>query len=150
METSEPDLTETTSETAVPASPVDAGTAETETTVTHRDISEWQGKELVDRHGVKIGKLEDVYFDIETDEPQFGTVKEGFIERHLTFVPLTEITIGPDNLQVSVSKQQVKDAPTIQREGDELSQADESALYHHYQLNYTPSEAPSGRRLARR
>ena len=37
------------------------------------------------RHGEKIGKLQDV--DVETDEPQFGTVKEGLIGRHLTFVP---------------------------------------------------------------
>jgi uncharacterized protein YrrD len=150
METDEPDVTETSSETPLPASPSDASSKETETTVTHRDIAEWHGKQLVDRDGEKIGKLEDVYFDIETDEPQFGTVKEGLIARHLTFVPLAEITIGPDNLQVSVSKKQVKDAPIIQQEGDELSQADESALYHHYQLNYTASDTPSGRRLARR
>jgi uncharacterized protein YrrD len=107
METDEPDVTETSSETPVPASPTDASSKETETTVTHRDIAEWHGKELVDRDGEKIGKLEDVYFDIETDEPQFGTVKEGLIGRHLTFVPLTEITIGPDNLQVAVSKKRV-------------------------------------------
>jgi hypothetical protein len=43
---------------------------------------------LVDRDGEKIGKLEDVYVDVETDEPMFGTVKEGLIGRHLTFVPL--------------------------------------------------------------
>jgi hypothetical protein len=34
-----------------------------------------------------------------------------------------------------VSAQQVKDAPNIALHGGELSQADESALYHHYQLN---------------
>jgi hypothetical protein len=28
--------------------------------------------------------------------------------------------------------------------------ADESALYHHYELNYTPPSTESGRRLARR
>ena len=78
------------------------------------------------RDGEKIGKLEEVYVDVETDEPMFGTVKEGLIGRHLTFVPLAGITIGPDNLQVAVSKKQVKDAPNIETEGDELSQADES------------------------
>jgi hypothetical protein len=77
-------------------------------------------------------------------------VKEGFIGRHLTFVPLTGITIGPDNLQVPVSKEQVKEAPNIALQGGELSQPDESALYHHYQLNYTPPDTQSGRRLARR
>ena len=116
----------------------------------HQDIGEWHGKELVDRNGERIGKLEDVYVDVETDEPQFGTVKEGFIGRHLTFVPLTGITIGPDNLQVPVSKEQVKEAPNIALQGGELSQADESALYHYYQLNYTPPDTERGLRLARR
>jgi uncharacterized protein YrrD len=118
--------------------------------VTYRNIAEWRGKQLVDRDGEKIGKLEDVYVDVETDEPVFGTVKEGFIDRHLTFVPLAGITIGPNSLQVPVSKEQVKDAPNIETEDDELSGADESNLYHHYQLNYTPPETKSGRRLARR
>jgi hypothetical protein len=68
----------------------------------------------------------------------------------LTFVPLGGITVGPDDLQVSVSKEQVRDAPNIEQHGEELSQADESALYHHYELNYTPPDTESGRRLARR
>jgi len=98
----------------------------------HHNIAEWHGKDLVDSEGRKIGKLEDVYVDVETDEPMFGTVKEGLFARHLTFVPLRGLTIGPDNLQLAVSK------------------AGESALYHHYELNYTPPETESGRRLARR
>ena len=116
----------------------------------HQNIGEWHGKTLVDRDGQKIGKLEDVYVDVETDEPMFATVKEGLIGRHLTFVPLAGITIGPDDLQMAVTKEQVKSAPNIELHGDELSRADESALYHHYQLNYTPPDTDSGRRLARR
>jgi sporulation protein YlmC with PRC-barrel domain len=114
------------------------------------NVAEWHGKMLVDRNGEKIGKLQDVYVDVETDEPQFGTVKEGFIRRHLTFVPLGGLQVGPEELQVPVSKEQVKDAPSIEQHGEELSQADESALYHHYELNYTPPNTESGRRLARR
>ena len=34
-----------------------------------QNIAEWHGKDLVDRDGEKIGKLEDVYVDVETDEP---------------------------------------------------------------------------------
>jgi hypothetical protein len=62
--------------------------------IMHRLIADWHGKQLVDIDGDKIGKLEDVYVDVETDEPMFGTVKEGVIGRHLTFVPLVGITIG--------------------------------------------------------
>jgi uncharacterized protein YrrD len=119
----------------------------------HRNIAEWHGTDLVDRDGEKIGKLEEVYVDVETDEPMFGTVKEGFIGRHLTFVPLGGITIGPDNLQVAVSREEVKGAPNTQMQGDELSHTDEATLYHYYrlyQLNYTPPNIESGRRLARR
>ena len=115
-----------------------------------RNLAEWRGKYLVDRDGDKIGKLEDVYVDVETDEPMFGTVKEGRLGRHLTFVPLAGIGIGPDDLQVTVSKEEVKGAPNIDLEGEELSQIDEAALYHYYQLNYTPPGIESGRRLARR
>jgi PRC-barrel domain len=113
-------------------------------------VADWHGKMLLDRDGEKIGKLQDVYVDVETDEPQFGTVKEGFIGRHLTFVPLGGIKVGPDDLQVAVSKQEVQDAPNLELHGEELSQADESVLYHHYELNYTPPDTQSGRRLARR
>lgn len=113
-------------------------------------VAEWHGKMLLDRNGDKIGKLQDVYVDVETDEPQFGTVKEGFIGRHLTFVPLGGLRIGPDDLQVVVTKEQVQSAPNIEMHGEELSQADESTLYHHFELNYTPPSSESGRRLARR
>ena len=50
--------------------------------------SDWLGKAVVDREGQRIGKLHGIYVDVETDEPQFGTVKEGVFGRHLTFVPL--------------------------------------------------------------
>ena len=39
---------------------------------------------------------------------------------------LAGITIGPDNLQVTVSKEEVKTAPNIELRGDELSTTDES------------------------
>jgi hypothetical protein len=113
-------------------------------------VAEWHGRMLIDRDGEKIGKLQDVYVDVETDEPQFATVKEGFIGRHLTFVPLGGIKVGPTSLTAVVSKAQVEDAPNIAQHGEELSQADESSLYHHFELNYTPPNTESGRRLARR
>jgi len=147
MEPVETDPIETTAEPSTSAPPAAEATT-TESTVTHRNISEWHGRELVDCSGERIGRLEDVYYDVETEEPQFGTVKEGLINRHLTFVPLAGVTIGPDNLQVTVTKDQVKKAPNIGL--NDLSRIDEPNLYHYYQLNYTPLDTESGRRLARR
>jgi hypothetical protein len=142
---------------AVPATPLPEAEPPVETSpepssaeVFHRDIAEWHGMQVLDCDGERIGDLEEIYVDVETDEPCFGTIKEGFFGRHLTFVPLVGLTIGPDYLQVPVTREQVKSAPNIALRGDELDQAAESALYHHFGQNYTPPEMPSGRRLARR
>ena len=107
------------------------------------NVAEWHGKMLVDRDGEKIGKLQDVYVDVENDEPQVATVKEGIIGRHLTFVLRGGIKVGPDELQVAVTREQIKAAPNIEQHGEELCQADESRLYHHYELNYIPPDTES-------
>jgi len=113
------------------------------------NLADWRGKQLIDREGDKIGKLEDVYVDVETDEPVFGTVKEGLIGRHLTFVPLQGAVASPDGLRVTVAKEQIQAAPDIETAG-ELEQHDESELYHHFELNYEAPDTVSGRRLAKR
>ena len=131
-----------------PEPPVEPAAGEASPSIGHRNIAEWQGRLLIDRNGERIGKLEHVYFDVESEEPQFATVKEGLFGRHLALIPLVGATIGPDSVQVLVSKEQIRVAPNL--EVDDLSQADESRLYHHYELNYTPLDTDSGRRLARR
>jgi hypothetical protein len=150
METDDDHVMQPKQEATEATPDTDAAGAATDAPAVMRDLADWRGRDLIDRNGERIGKLEDVYFDVESDEPQFGTVKEGWIGRHLTFVPLVGVTIGPDSLQVAVSKEQVKSAHNIGLQGGELSPAEESALYHHYELNYTPSDRGSGRRLVRR
>jgi hypothetical protein len=44
----------------------------------------------------------------------------------------------------------VKSSQNIELQGDELCRAEEPALSHHYELNYTPPDTESGRPLARR
>ena len=111
--------------------------------------SDWIGRTVIDRDGEKLGKLQDVYVDVETDQPQFGTVKEGFLHRHLTFVPLAGVAVGPDELRVTAPSELVKSAPDLDLNGQEMSHADESALYHHFEMNYTAIASDSGRRLAK-
>ncbi len=99
----------------------------------NRNAGGWHSEMLVDLGGEKIGKLQDVYVDVENDEPQFAAVKEGSVGRRLTFVPLGGIKLGPGGPQVPVTKEQIDAAPNIEHHGEELSQADESALHHHYE-----------------
>lgn len=139
-----PDIPPVPEPVAVPEIPPTSPPAATWT------ASAWLGKVVIDRVGDKIGKLHDVYVDVETDAPQFGTVKEGFFNRHLTLVPLVGVTVGPDQLRVTVLSEQIKSAPDQNVQGQEMSQADESALYHHFEMNSTAIASESGRHLARR
>jgi sporulation protein YlmC with PRC-barrel domain len=112
-------------------------------------LGDWRGKDVLDRDGEKIGKLEDVYVDTETDAEEFGTVKEGLISKHLTFVPLHDVSAAPDYIKVTVAKSLVKDAPNMETEAD-ISTLDEAALYRHYGIDYAEPATPSGRRLGKR
>lgn len=111
---------------------------------------QWRGRSLVDRDGRRIGKLQDVYVDVETDEPKFATVKERRLSRRVTFVPLQHVSVGPKELHCAVSRDQVRSAPDVPLHGDGLSLAGESSLYDHYGLRYARLNTESGRRLARR
>jgi sporulation protein YlmC with PRC-barrel domain len=115
----------------------------------HAKLGDWRGKDVLDRDGEKIGKLEDVYVDTETDVEEFGTVKQGLIGKHLTFVPLQDVTASPDYLQVRVAKSLVKDAPNMDTEAD-ISMLDEAGVYRYYGMHYTEPQTPSGRRLGKR
>lgn len=125
-------------------------TVRSETTSAKWAVGEWLGKVILGHDGDRIGKLRDVYVDVETGAPMFGTVREGVFARHLTFVPLVGVQVSPDSLQVTATKDQVRSAPDIELQDEELSQADESAPYHHFEQNDTPITNDSGRRLARR
>jgi hypothetical protein len=117
--------------------------------VSVENLADWRGKDLVDRDGDKIGKLEDVYIDTQTEEPMFGSVKEGLISKHLTFVPLIGAAASPDGIRVTASKDQVSDAPNVDQ-GADLDEDGESQLYSYYQIAWSPAQTATGRRLARR
>lgn len=112
------------------------------------NIRDWCGHHVVDSNGSKIGELEAVYVDTETDKPSFATIKVGLPTRHrLVFAPLAEATVGPDYIRIAYAKKQVKNAPSIQTAG-ELPANEEEAVFAYYDLPY--SAATDQRRLARR
>ncbi|GAA5055062.1 PRC-barrel domain-containing protein [Streptomyces similanensis] len=114
-----------------------------------QDIREWRGHAVHGGDGSKIGELEAVYVDTITDQPFFATVKTGMLGRQrLVFVPLAGATVSPSRLNVAYDKKYVKDAPSIDTDG-ELPVGDEPAVFEHYGLPYETGAAGQ-RRLARR
>jgi hypothetical protein len=112
------------------------------------NIMEWRGQEVVDPSGDKLGKLEEVYFDGETDEPVFAAVKSGRLSKSLTLVPLADASVGREYVRVNRAKGEFKKAPSFDTDV-ELTLDDEAETYRHYGLEYTPA-GEGARRLAKR
>lgn len=110
-------------------------------------IRDWIGKNVIDPAGDTIGDLESVYVDTTSDQPSFFSVEVGFLGRkRLVFVPAAGATVTPKAVRVKHAKHLVKDAPSIDTDGELLAQ-DEPAIFAHYNLDY-PSHGE--RLLARR
>ena len=99
---------------------------------TLQDVQTWRGMKVVDADGDKIGTIEDVYLDRQTGEPEWATVKTGVFGLKKSFVPIRDAEVTDDNeVRVPVQKEQVKDAPRVDPEG-ELSPDEERQLWEHY------------------
>ncbi|HMJ04022.1 MAG TPA: PRC and DUF2382 domain-containing protein [Conexibacter sp.] len=92
---------------------------------------EWRGREVVDNNGDKIGSLEEVYLDTGSGRPEWATVNTGMFGRKQSFVPLRDADPVGGKVAVPYSKDQVKDAPSVDPDGD-LSPEEEERLYAHY------------------
>jgi uncharacterized protein (TIGR02271 family) len=98
---------------------------------TQHDVRAWRGLTLVDRDGDKIGKIEDVYLDRSSGEPEWIAVKTGLFGSNVSFVPVRDATQDGDDIRAGYEKALVKDAPNIDPDG-ELSPEEERRLYQHY------------------
>jgi uncharacterized protein (TIGR02271 family) len=92
---------------------------------------EWRGREVVTPDGAKIGKLEEIYLDSDSGAPEWATVTTGLFGTQQSFVPLTEANPQGGKVVVPYTKDQVKDAPSVDPDG-ELSHDEEARLYEHY------------------
>jgi uncharacterized protein (TIGR02271 family) len=112
-------------------------------TYTREDVLSWRGRDLVDNDGDKIGSIDDIYLDRETDQPEWAVVTTGLFGTKRTFVPLSEAQTHEDGVRVPYEKATVKDAPKIDPDG-ELSRSEEQTLYQHYGREYTDYDDTSG------
>src|SRR3954469_8929660 len=106
-------------------------------------ILEFRGEDLYDSSGDKLGKIEEIYLDADTNEPEWALIHTGLFGTKRTFVPIGQATESDGNLTVGVDKATVKDAPQVEANG-QLSQQEESDLYRHYGLNYSEARSDSG------
>jgi len=108
--------------------------------MTDMSLEQLEGRPVMGADGQKIGTVADVYFDKDTRQPEWALVTTGLFGTKHSFVPITTASTTADGLSVPFTKDQVKDAPRLDDDG-ELSQDEELLLSQHYGLAY--SEAPS-------
>ncbi|HWI02335.1 MAG TPA: PRC and DUF2382 domain-containing protein, partial [Acidimicrobiales bacterium] len=108
------------------------------------DLSGWRGHDVVDPSGDKIGEIEDIYLDEQTDQPEWLAVRTGLFGRRISFVPLAEAQAAGDYITVPYTKDQVKDAPHADPDEGLLSEAEEARLYQHYGLPYSDIRSDTG------
>jgi uncharacterized protein (TIGR02271 family) len=97
---------------------------------------EWAGRTIVDSDGEKIGTIGEIYEDPGTGKPEWATVSSGLFGTKSNFVPLAGASPHGEDVQANVTKDQVKDAPGVEQDG-ELSEAEERQLFEHYGVPYT-------------
>ena len=89
----------------------------------------FQGRTMLDRDGDKIGKIDDIYEDRQTGQPEWALVNTGLFGTKKTFVPLRGATAAGEDVRVPVEKTHVKNAPGIDADG-ELSETEERRALH--------------------
>jgi uncharacterized protein (TIGR02271 family) len=113
------------------------------TTVSMEAIAAARGAPVYSSEGDKIGKVEDIYEDYETRQPEWvGIGTGGLLGSKRVLVPVEGAELRGDGLFVPYSKDQVKGAPDI--DADEIDQGTEQTLYEHYGLGYSERRSETG------
>jgi uncharacterized protein (TIGR02271 family) len=111
--------------------------------LTFEDVQPLIGADLLDAEGSKVGKIEDIYLDNDTQEPEWALVHTGLLGRKLHYVPLMGASVSGDALQTAHTESQIKGAPSIDPDL-ELSPQEEADLYRHYGVDAEPRVLHAG------
>jgi uncharacterized protein (TIGR02271 family) len=114
-------------------------------TNTELDYDAWVGRLALDNSGDKIGKIDALYNDDRTGDPEWVAITTGLFGAKQTFAPIAGATNSGDDLQLAYSKDQVKGAPRVEPDGH-LEPAEEDELYAYYGFaDASGSQAPAKR-----
>jgi uncharacterized protein (TIGR02271 family) len=102
------------------------------------NVTALRGQDLMGADGEKLGTIDEIYLDTETDQPEWALVTSGLFGSKRSFVPITGARREGGGVTVPFDKTTVKNAPTIDPDGA-LSEREEQELYRHYGMSYGSS-----------
>jgi sporulation protein YlmC with PRC-barrel domain len=105
--------------------------------MTEAEAHESHGRTILASDGQTLGKVSEVYLDDRTQKPEWATVAGGPLGANSHFVPLVGASSDGDSIHARVTMEQVKDAPSMDPDGDgHLSEQEEARLFEHYGIPY--------------
>ena len=104
-----------------------ADNAQTGTT----EAYEWHGRRVIDADGDKIGTIEEIYLNDASAQPEWALVGTGLTGSNSNFMPLGSAVASGEDIQVAISADKVKNAPSIEHDGP-LSAEQVQELYAYY------------------
>lgn len=111
-------------------------------TMNMQQLAEIRGCPVYDSAGDKIGKVDEIFYDYESNQPEWIGLGTGVFRSKRVLVPVAGAQLEQDRVVVPYAKDHVKDAPDI--DADEISPETERELYAYY------STGGGGRRSAKR
>jgi uncharacterized protein (TIGR02271 family) len=108
-----------------------------------QDVLALRGQDLMSQDGEKLGTIDEIYLDTETNQPEWALIATGLFGSKQSFVPISGAGREGDALTVPFDKATVKDAPKVDPDG-RLSESEEQELYRHYGLDYGSAGSGSG------
>jgi uncharacterized protein (TIGR02271 family) len=98
---------------------------------TMNEIQDWKGQTLNGPDGGKIGKIDEIYLDDQTGEPEWALVNTGLFGSRSSFVPIADARADGGAVTVPFDKDTVKGAPNVEEDGH-LSPQEEAKLFEYY------------------
>jgi uncharacterized protein (TIGR02271 family) len=96
---------------------------------------DWSDREVHGSGGEKIGKVDEVYLDTATGQPEWLAVSIGLFGAKRSFVPLHGARPDGKAVRVAFTKNDVRDAPGVNPD-EVLNEGEERELWAHYGLDY--------------
>jgi uncharacterized protein YrrD len=98
---------------------------------TPQDPQQYIHRTAVDAEGSRIGKISQVYFDDQTGQALWLLVETGLFGTRQSFAPIRGSQIDGERVVLTVSKDQVKDAPNIDQDAH-VDDSEQDALRQYY------------------
>jgi len=91
----------------------------------------WIGYRVDDVYGARVGVVEDVYVDQESDSPCWLLTKMGRFSEVYSLIPLQDAVVGTGHVWIPYEKDLVRRAPQVAG-GMPVTQQAEASLCGHY------------------